>query len=240
MDAKCASCGTSGVPLKKCAKCHTAVYCNRECQTSDWKVHKKVCAKQHAQGQSARAPPPTAGTSENMKTSDLSPPKGLDKAIAKPYTAIDNRTYLHDRSEKDVYRLLIDIFRMRMEDDYNLDGDAESDSVYDGSEHSLVSFRRFLDTIAKRPGLLPPWWTAEKRKACEAFGMDKSNWQNLYSTVEKSDIIEHYGDPRFPMQLRLFGEFVVGRGPGGQDGSQIRKMMMSMEGGTQSVSTFGI
>jgi len=30
---------------KECAKCHVAVYCSRECQVKDWKMHKKVCCK---------------------------------------------------------------------------------------------------------------------------------------------------------------------------------------------------
>jgi MYND finger len=32
-------------PLKRCAKCKGALYCSRECQTADWKTHKKVCNK---------------------------------------------------------------------------------------------------------------------------------------------------------------------------------------------------
>ncbi|KAJ3069083.1 hypothetical protein HDU98_007833 [Podochytrium sp. JEL0797] len=33
----------SAVPLKKCAKCQHAYYCNNECQKAAWKAHKKVC-----------------------------------------------------------------------------------------------------------------------------------------------------------------------------------------------------
>lgn len=62
--------------------------------------------------------------------------------------------------------------------------------------------------------------------------MDSSQFQNLRSAVGKSDIIEHYGDPRFPMQLRMFAEAIYGSGPGGQDGRAMRKMMASMEQGT--------
>ncbi|CZT16291.1 uncharacterized protein RCC_02133 [Ramularia collo-cygni] len=51
---KCASCGkveTVTDPeeqpvLKHCAKCHTTLYCSRDCTKSDFKQHKKVCAKQ--------------------------------------------------------------------------------------------------------------------------------------------------------------------------------------------------
>ena len=49
--------------------------------------------------------------------------------------------------------------------------------------------------------------------------------------MEKGDVIEHYGDPRIPMQLRMFAEAVYGRGPGGSNGAGMRAMMVAMEGG---------
>lgn len=70
---KCASCSkpeTVTDPdeqpvLKACSKCHTTLYCSRDCTKSDFKQHKKVCAKQaQAYAESAefkpiarRAPP---------------------------------------------------------------------------------------------------------------------------------------------------------------------------------------
>ncbi|KAG0646579.1 SET and MYND domain-containing [Hyphodiscus hymeniophilus] len=30
--------------LKPCSKCHTALYCSRDCAKAAWKVHKKTCA----------------------------------------------------------------------------------------------------------------------------------------------------------------------------------------------------
>jgi splicing suppressor protein 51 len=61
--------------------------------------------------------------------------------------------------------------------------------------------------------------------------MDSSQWQNLTRTTRKQEIIDYYGDPRFPMQLRMLGEAVYLSAPGGGDGSQMRKMMAAMEGG---------
>lgn len=39
----CSVCAKLG--LFKCAACNDKLYCSKECQTQDWKVHKKKCAK---------------------------------------------------------------------------------------------------------------------------------------------------------------------------------------------------
>ncbi|KAI1183094.1 hypothetical protein F5B17DRAFT_153838 [Nemania serpens] len=61
--------------------------------------------------------------------------------------------------------------------------------------------------------------------------MSRAHWQDLRCAVEKSDIMEHYGDPRFPMQLRMLAEIIIGRGFAGNDGTPMRQMMMVVEGG---------
>ena len=219
----CTSCKKSPpeVSLKHCAKCSATPYCSRDCQRADWKSHKKTCGKQGSD---------SAAASGGAQTS---PPRGLDVPIARPFTRLDNGTWLHDRPEKDVYRLLIDAYRLRVEDTYVFEQEADADSIYGGAPHGLAGFRRFLDAAAGRAGLLPPWWSADKRKACERMGMDhrQGNFHDLACAIEKSDVIEHYGDSRFPMQLRMFAEAVYKRGPGGMDGTTMRKMMAAMEGG---------
>ncbi|KAL8854509.1 MAG: hypothetical protein Q9221_000780 [Calogaya cf. arnoldii] len=74
-------------------------------------------------------------------------------------------------------------------------------------------FRRFLNKAEKRKGLLPEWWTKEKRAACEAMGAGRSeqNWASLFSAVEKHDITEHYNDPTKPVMLRQLAEKVYGQ-----------------------------
>ncbi|OJD31510.1 mynd domain [Diplodia corticola] len=213
-DTTCASCGKVSDDLKRCAKCHSERYCNRDCQKAHWKTHKKVCASR-----AANAAPPTA--------------KNLDVPITNPFTRLTTRTWLHDRSERDTYKLLIDAYRMRMDDQYKFEGDIDADCVMGGEvESSIGGFTRFLLKLHRAaPQLLPPWWTPQKEEACKSAGMRHGAWESLRATPEKEDFIEHYGDSRMPMQLRMFAEAVYGSGPGGQSGKMMMEMMASTEEG---------
>ncbi|KAM5347036.1 hypothetical protein ACJ41O_010041 [Fusarium nematophilum] len=236
MSASCNTCKKTEpqVQLKRCAKCSTTQYCSRDCQKSDWKAHKKICGKQAAEAAAAAATAPSPARASRPGSGPNSGPsssKGLDQPVPDPFTRLDNGTYLHGRPEADVYRLLIDAYRLHVEDSYVHDGDVDEDSLYAGAPDGLAGFRRFLREVAAHPRLLPSWWTAEKQQECEEVGMKAGEWSDLRCAVEKQDIIDHYGDSRFPMQLRMFNEAVYGRAPGGSDGTAMRKMMAAMEGG---------
>ncbi|KAF4448103.1 hypothetical protein F53441_8419 [Fusarium austroafricanum] len=214
------------VQLKRCAKCSTTPYCSRECQKADWKAHKKIC------GLNASSASTFPGTSvHDPDEMSRSPIRGLDQSVPDPFTRLDKGTYLHNRPEIDVYRLLIDTYRLRVDDMFNLENEAAEDSLYGGASDGLKGFQRFLRKASTRRGFLPPWWTPEKQKECEEFGMDSAQWQNLRNKTSKQEVIDHYGDPRFPMQLRMLGEAVYLSAPGGGDGTSMRQMMAMMEGG---------
>lgn len=41
----CRACGKEGGKLMQCGKCGVVKYCGRDCQRSDWSVHKEVCVE---------------------------------------------------------------------------------------------------------------------------------------------------------------------------------------------------
>lgn len=66
------------------------------------------------------------------------------------FTDLEKRTFLHNRPEKDVYKILIDCYRLRIEDDAKIVGIMEPDSIYASrSSDRKAGFRRFLETARR-------------------------------------------------------------------------------------------
>lgn len=236
----CGSCGKTPASLQRCSRCRSERYCNRDCQKAHWKTHKKVCASNanaNASANNASAAADGSASNADQASNTTNPTKrtskNLDVNIPDPFTQLSTGTWLHGRSQRDVYKLLIDAYRMRAEDDYNLEGDVDMDSIMSGEvSTSIRPFKRFIKKIEKRHRrLLPDWWCDGRRMDCEKAGMSRNNWEYLGCAIEKSDIMEHYGDHLMPMQLRMFAEAVIGRGPGGMSGATMMQMMMSAETG---------
>lgn len=210
--------------LNQCAKCKTTRYCSRDCQKADWKVHKKMCANQANTNATGDAYVEANTThSSNYSSPHL---RDLEKHEPKPFTRLQEGNFLHDRPEKDVYKLLIDSFRMRQQDDKKLENKTTPRSVYTGASSSIDPFRKYLAQAATRPGLLPPWWTSEKQKECEAFA-ESGAWQDVRKKVTKEEVIQHYGDEKAPMQVRMLAEAVYGAGSMGQSGAGMRQVLAS-------------
>ena len=226
----CGSCNKTAseanlTSLKACAKCKSVFYCNRDCQKSDWKTHKKVCAQNAGQNAAYGATPPSGMGS------------GLQEPPPNPFTRLDNGSYLHDRPEQDVYKLLIDCFRLRQEDNWTFERIRDPESLYTDASNSLTPFRHFLRLAASRPNLLPSWWNDAKKDECEAFGQ-RDSFSNLSKKTNKAEIMAYYQNPKMPMELRMLGEVIYQRGPGGQDGTGMRRMMMEAENRTSQGGGF--
>ncbi|KAI8675360.1 hypothetical protein NCS57_00437100 [Fusarium keratoplasticum] len=224
------------VKLLTCRSCFSAQYCSKECQRSDWPKHRGPC-------RSINPVPPIPNASQSSWASWLqgllgeeingaygpSPPKGLDSAISEPFTRLQNGTFLHDRSERDVYRILIDSFRFRLEEQCQHEGKPAKGTIYEDHDDSLPDFKRYLETAASRNNLLPPWWTPEKQRECEAFGMSGTNFQDLHMALEQFSVTCQYGDSRFPSQLRMLAEAVYGKGVGGTSSFTRRSALAQLE-----------
>ncbi|KAF9907094.1 hypothetical protein EC991_011312 [Linnemannia zychae] len=160
---------------------------------------------------------------------------GLIKHIDKPYHRLHARTWLHNRPEEDVFKLLIDCFRMRQQDNYTFEGLIDEDSVYGGASHSQAGFKRFLVLAESRADILPSWWFMGKAAAnClrmgGGLGSTGTKWSLLSRKVDKAAIIGHYANPEMPMQLRMLGEQIYLRGPGGQSGVPTMNLKMELDG----------
>lgn len=193
--AQCANCKKPqkelSKPLKRCAKCQTQSYCSRECQKADWKSHKKSCA-----------------SSQQNKPKATTDFDAMPKQASDFFKGLAGDNSLHDLTEKDAFIRLIDCYRMRAEDDYKYAGDPRG--IYDDDD-PLPDFQHFLDLAEKRKRLLPKWWSEEKRVECERLARDVTQWACLAAAIEKSDVMEHYGDNLMPMKLRMLAEEIYGK-----------------------------
>jgi splicing suppressor protein 51 len=218
MTTPCAQCGKQFVDIKACSKCHVEFYCSRDCQKAHWKTHKKACAKLAEERNNKEK-----ATQEKYK-------------IDKPFHQLHERKWLHNRPQDDTYKLVIDCFRMQMADALKFDGLIHSGDVRGGAKSSLPEFKKWLQLAKDARGVLPAWWNDEKESECIALG-SMSGWSSLEKSIEKSDIMEEYGMSDMPMQLRLLGEQISGRGPGGQSGTAMMQMQMQIEQGGKHAAT---
>jgi splicing suppressor protein 51 len=200
-------------PLKtkhhKRAKRKNATYCSSDCKNADWKGHKKFCDRGASASRSS--PPPTPPNPQLHQNNDASSFLARTSSFLARISSFFARLYEDSpqtiSDQKDFYRYLIDCYRMRVEDEYTWGG--ELTGLYAG-ENPLIGFRNFLDLAEYEGTVLPKWWNKEKRAECEKLGMTAGQWSYLRFAVEKSDIQEHYKDPKMPMELRALAERIYG------------------------------
>lgn len=225
----CKKTESKDLSLKKCNRCKSASYCSRECQKSNWKAHKKFCV---ATAQANAAPSAPSTIQQNTAQANNRARRALDVDIEKPFHKIYDRTWLHGRSRRDVYKLLIDTYRLRMDDNFTITGEIDVDSIYgEATDGGKSGFRRFLQMVEQDQGVLPEWWSPAHANACVQSGSNNTGWSNLAARIEKHRIMQYYGNSLMPMQLRMFSEQVYGAGPGGQRATILLQMQMLVEDG---------
>lgn len=227
--AQCNSCRKTQIqlpnPLKRCAKCKSQWYCSRECQKSDWKIHKKLCGDTRVEPESGKNAEPASMFNSSQAICN----------IPNPFTALKNGTWLHNRPRKDVFKLLVDTYRMRIEDEYVFQGEVDEDSIYSGAsaESALRHFKRFLTKAIeldaeRNKKLLPEWWSKNSLNECLEFART-DDYSNVGYAVEKHDIQEHYSQMDMPMQLRMFSEKLDGTLAAGMSGEAMLQMQVAAE-----------
>lgn len=201
--------------LRYCSRCKSPVilYCSRRCQESDYTQHKKNCKANNAIFAFAGEP-----VERNIPISQgfTKVKGGLELPVSKPFHRLRARKWLHKRPEADVFKLLIDVYRMRMADAHAYMGFSDLDGIYGDGVDGSPGLYRFLKLLEMKPDLAPDWWSSDKATKCVAFGSSTSssfdNWSDLAYAIQMKDVVRHYGDSSMPDQLRLFGEQVYGNG----------------------------
>ncbi|KAH8736380.1 putative MYND domain protein [Ilyonectria robusta] len=213
----------------RCLTCHVS-YCSHGCRRSDSRRHGKIC-KQLAEGvERPDAWEPSMPCNE-PRLSKWSPPKGLEAPISIPFTRLWLGTWLHGRPEQDVYRILVDTYRLRMDDVFVTTQKAEEDSIYSGRVTGLSGFHRFMGIAAAKEGLLPPWWNEDAARECGRIGLPAVGLPHylLSAKISEKVVAGRYGDPTFATQLRIFGASVYGSYLKGLPGDVVLREMAYSE-----------
>lgn len=172
-------------------------------------------------------------------TTRQGPTEKLEKDVLYAFTKLGRGVYLHGRPEGDIFKLPIDSFRIRQADYYDFETKTTSPIIYAGAPSSVAPFRQYLVKAANTGHLLPPWWMDAKINECASFG-ESGAWSDLRRKVTKSDIAEHYGDAKMPMQLCILAYVMYGCGTMRRNVSSARKAMTRMENGSTYLDMFGL
>ncbi|KAK2603817.1 hypothetical protein QQS21_004019 [Conoideocrella luteorostrata] len=206
---KCDKCGET-FPYKSllpCDKCLVTVCLQCQCEVSG-RFHSNLqdCLKfpnNHAVG-----PPTPINPGDTLV---FSPRTGLESPMMQPFFKLAAQGWLYDRPIEDVYKLLIDSYRLHADDLYFSENSMPAGSIYAGAQDSRLDFNNFLCLLDNRPPLLPGWWDDDRHQECIELGMMQGQFHDLRVQLTQAMVIDHYQDASFPTQLRLFAENAIGR-----------------------------
>ncbi|KAI0154206.1 hypothetical protein GGR57DRAFT_119820 [Xylariaceae sp. FL1272] len=121
----------------------------------------------------------------------------LLKHITKPFLRLENGSYLHGRPDVDVYKLLIDSYRLELRHQCIPAHLKNPDETYSST---LGGFKGFLAQAKSVPKLLPSWWSEKKQAECEAQSQEQG-WCELSRSPSDQEIRAHYKQADMPKQL---------------------------------------
>ncbi|KAJ8122495.1 hypothetical protein ONZ43_g1323 [Nemania bipapillata] len=168
-----------------------------------------------------------------MRTINSAPT--TDRALLKPnfepFKRLKRGNYFHGRPDMDVYKILIDAYRLRMHDMAIFTNDNDKDSIYGGAEDGLAGFRRFLCRAKAVPRMLPSWWGDKKQAECEQLGCQEG-WSSLDTPIDHVAVRQYYKDKYMDIQLRLLAEDIYGTSIGHASSKFLRNRVMSLLDGS--------
>lgn len=207
----CDNCGDSWPDQKlfHCNKCRTTTCLRCQC-LSGGGFHSHVQDCMVFPG-NCIVGPPTASRSETSQQPVISPRRGLTEPREEPFTNLQAQSWLHGRPEDDVYRLLIDSYRLHSFDKFHFEKANKLGTIFAGATDSANDFSSYLSAAAGRPLLLPRWWTRANHQDCVRMGLRHAQFHDLHVQLSHAMVVDYYRDASFPTQLRLFAEQVLGR-----------------------------
>ncbi|PNY27807.1 Uncharacterized protein TCAP_02267 [Tolypocladium capitatum] len=157
----------------------------------------------------------------------LSPMTGLDDPVTFAFHRLTYNTWFEGRCWTDVFKLIIESYRLRVATQRDLDGkprhvpNDEKRAVADG-------LRKFLHLAEEVPELLPKEWNWVHAARCKVLAGDEDikNWYSLEYLPNEDEIAEWYQDNFFPAQLQIFAKLVYGTDVADQDAEILWGMML--------------
>lgn len=134
----------------------------------------------------------------------------LEIFISMPFSKLAENRWLHARSEHDVYKLLIDCYRWRVEEDQAVFKHFFS-NLYDDPFHGgRQGFKQWLEFVEAHPTALPTWWTEESKFKVFAFAASSNDW-SLDRVLTVEDMKGFYGPGNtMGIQMSVFSEMMIG------------------------------
>jgi len=196
------TCGLTGCGVKVnkgglCSRCRSVNYCSKEHQRSDWPSHKLTCRAVEDRANAAKL---------GQKDSSM------DYGIPKNPCA-----WAVGLGQKKQREWLVDCYRMRLDDEYALEGDVRGGTLYDQSEpDEIVQDFLVFCRLAKDRGALPEGWIWAKFLDTAAellpFAFEKSDakekygGENVFALVTGGRSLRYTGEEIYGSSLGAFAE----------------------------------